>query len=104
MTGKTRVTSKFQVRDVVGEVASGFPDVRAVGLFGSFSRDEQDDASDVDLLVALKPTTSYSTYAGLKERLQDELGRPVDLLTSLDGLAPFFKEELRRDMVRIYEL
>ncbi len=98
------VKDKYQIRDVVKRVASGYPDVECVGLFGSFSRDEQRDSSDVDLVVALGPAADYRTYSSFKFDLEDALGRPVDLISSLDGLAPFFMDELRRDTVRIYEL
>ena len=53
----------------------------AVRVFGSMSRADGDDTSDVDLLVNLAPGTSALALGGLLLDAQDLLGRRVDVVT-----------------------
>ena len=50
----------------------------AVSVFGSTSRDEDADGSDLDLLVEL-PGATYVKLASLKADLEEALGLPVDV-------------------------
>lgn len=56
----------------------GVTDVR---VFGSMSRADAADHSDVDLLVTLAPGTSGLALGGLLLDAQDLLGRRVDVVT-----------------------
>jgi predicted nucleotidyltransferase len=66
-------------------------------LFGSFSRNEADEKSDVDILVDL----DYSRHIGLgfvsmQHQLENLLSRKVDLVSSqaVSGyIAPFIDED-----------
>jgi len=55
--------------------------VTDVKVFGSMSRDEARDDSDVDLLVTLAPGTSALALGGLLLDAQELLGRRVDVAT-----------------------
>ena len=55
--------------------------VRSLALFGSVARDDARADSDVDILVDLDETPSLHAFLGLKARLEELLGRPVDLVT-----------------------
>lgn len=98
------VENARDVARVVQEVMASHPEVKAVGLFGSFARGEQSPASDVDLLVSIEDgrETWHQRYS-MQEDLETALGRDVDLITSLRGLEPYFMDELEQDAVRIYE-
>ena len=67
--------------------------MRRLDLFGSAARwDFEPDRSDIDLLVEfdrdLREAFSLRTYLGLKEALEELLGRSVDLVESgADGEA-----------------
>ena len=50
-------------------------------VFGSVARNEADENSDLDLLVAWEPGRSLMDHAGLVEDLQDLLGMKVHLGT-----------------------
>jgi predicted nucleotidyltransferase len=52
-----------------------------LALFGSLARDEADAGSDVDLLVAFDRPIGLFDFIRLQERLENILGRPVDLVT-----------------------
>ena len=62
--------------------------VERIGLFGSFQRDEPGTESDVDLLVEFAPgEKSFDHFMALSFLLEDELGRPVELVTR-EALSP----------------
>jgi predicted nucleotidyltransferase len=55
--------------------------VTGVRVFGSMSRGDGSDNSDVDLLVTLCPGTSGLALGGLLLDAQELLGRRVDIVT-----------------------
>ena len=64
--------------------------VGRLSVFGSFARGEQDDESDVDILVEFEPgQESFDNFIGLAEFLEGLFGRKVDLLTP-ESLNPRF--------------
>jgi hypothetical protein len=71
--------------------------VARLGLFGSFARDEARNNSDVDLLVDLDRHT-FDRYMDLKLRLEDLLGRRVDLVLE-DRIKPALRERILRGVI-----
>ncbi len=61
--------------------------VRTLEVFGSFVRGEQDENSDLDLLVTFDHPPSLFRYVALENRLSGALGVKVDLVMK-DGLKP----------------
>ena len=55
--------------------------ITGVRVFGSMSRGDGSDNSDVDLLVTLCPGTSGLALGGLLLDAQELLGRRVDIVT-----------------------
>lgn len=51
-----------------------------MGLFGSLAHGEQNDSSDIDLVINFKPDTTdlYSLKAKLRNEIQSQFDRPVD--------------------------
>ncbi len=67
--------------------------VTGVRIFGSMSRAEDNDDSDVDLLVTLAPGISALALGGLLLDAQDLLGRRVDVVTEA-SLHPALRERV----------
>jgi predicted nucleotidyltransferase len=67
--------------------------VTGVRVFGSMSRGDDRDDSDVDLLVTLAPGTSALALGGLLLDAQDLLGRRVDIVTEA-SLHPALREQV----------
>jgi len=55
--------------------------VSEIGVFGSFVRGEQQEGSDVDMLVEFSRPVGFVTFIKLENRLREILGRDVDLVT-----------------------
>lgn len=75
-----------------------------VWVFGSFSRGEERDNSDIDLIIAITPGSKFSIldHSGMICDLEDLLHRPVDLVKE-GTLLPFAVESANRDKILIYE-
>ena len=77
--------------------ASGARDIR---VFGSVARGEEGHESDIDFLVALEPGRTLLDLARLEVRLEDLLGRHVDVVTE-DGLREPLRSTAVREAVRV---
>ena len=55
--------------------------VETIGVFGSYTRGEQNKKSDIDVLVSRKDNMGFREYMDLREALGDMFGRKIDLVT-----------------------
>ncbi|WP_322042942.1 nucleotidyltransferase family protein [Paraburkholderia sp. J67] len=69
-------------------------------VFGSSARDEDDEDSDLDLLVDTTPETTLFDLARMQRQLETLLGVPVDIVTS-GGLPDTLRERIVAEAVRI---
>lgn len=74
--------------------------VRDLALFGSTSRGEAGQSSDVDVLVSFDGPASSARYFGLQFYLEDLLGCPVDLVTD-KALRPELRPFVERDAIHV---
>lgn len=72
--------------------------VQELGIFGSYARQEQTEASDVDLLVEFSETPSLLKFVNLENYLSDNLGVKVDLVHK-SGLKPRIGERILAEVV-----
>ena len=89
-----------RIKDVTIKIAGSYP-IKKVSLFGSHADGTAGDTSDVDLLVEfLMPTVSLFTLAALKNEMEDELKKTVDIVHG-----PMPKESLLKlnNVIDIYE-
>lgn len=70
-------------------------------IFGSFARGDNRPDSDVDILVELGKPTGFFGFVRLQRKLEEILGRKVDLLT-YKSIYPPLKKYIERDEVLIY--
>ncbi len=68
--------------------------VKRIGYFGSYSRDEQTEKSDIDILVEFRRPIGWEFF-DLQEFLENELKIKVDLVSSLA-----LKEQLREAILK----
>lgn len=72
--------------------------VEQLGVFGSFARDQQNEDSDVDLLVRFhEGQKSFDNFMRLGGYLEDLLGRSVDLVTP-EALSPYLGPYILEDV------
>ena len=69
-----------------------------VRIFGSVARGEDDEQSDIDLLVDLEPGRSLLDLGGLLMDLQDFLQSDVDVVTER-GLKTRIKDQVLKEAI-----
>lgn len=74
--------------------------VLTIGVFGSFSRQEQTGKSDLDVLVVFSEDVSvgFFKFLELEEFLSGKLGVKVDLVTK-NALKPMLKDQILKETV-----
>lgn len=74
--------------------------VSKIGLFGSFARNEQTEASDIDLIVEFKPQTENlpEKKEAIRQLVGSQFHRKVDLARE-KYLKPYFKKQILQSAV-----
>ena len=72
--------------------------VKSIGIFGSYARDEQVETSDIDVLVEFEGPIGFFKFIKLENYLTDKLGVKVDLVKP-DALKPLIKSEIIQETV-----
>jgi len=72
--------------------------IKRLALFGSCVRDGMNKDSDIDILVDIKADISLLGFVGLKQKLEEALGRKVDLV-EYDTLKPLLREMILKEQV-----
>jgi predicted nucleotidyltransferase len=88
--------------DVISDIRTILPgikkrfSVRRIGVFGSYVRGDQNEDSDIDILVEFEKT-SFDNYMGLMYYLEEIFGKKIDLVTTRAlhcRLKPYIMEEV----------
>ncbi len=72
--------------------------VKELSLFGSATRDELTQKSDIDVLVEFNSTASFDLYMDLKFHLEDLFDRKVDLVTE-KALRDPIKSNIQQELI-----
>jgi len=71
--------------------------VKKLGLFGSFARNEQHPASDIDLLVEFEAgQKSFDNFIQLSFLLEELLSWPVELVT-VESVSPYLRPYITQE-------
>ena len=76
--------------------------VRKGYLFGSYARGEQNDNSDVDILVELDEHVGLYKFVSIQLGLESLLGKKVDLISE-KALSARLRPYIEKDKKLIYE-
>ncbi|HDP99970.1 MAG TPA: nucleotidyltransferase [bacterium] len=74
--------------------------VTEIGIFGSFVKNQQNDTSDVDILVEFNKAIDLLTFVNLKNYLSDLLKANVDLVMK-KALKPKIGQRILQEVVDI---
>lgn len=94
--------SKQDIQNIVVSYLKDFNPVM-VGIFGSFVREENTTASDIDILVQFHDTYSLLQLITIENELSDKLGIKVDLVTegSLKNIR--VRKSIQKDLQIIFQ-
>ena len=81
-----------------------YADIRCVSLFGSYIHGEDEEDSDVDVLIEFIPeaTVGFFKLAQIQRSISDFIGLKVDLLTP-EALSKYFRDEVLAQAEHVYE-
>lgn len=76
--------------------------IKFIGLFGSFSRDEARDSSDIDILYHIEENKNLSMFKYLKVNslLEEFFNRKVDLVRD-ETVKPQVKSYIEKDLIYV---
>ncbi len=75
--------------------------VRSLCIFGSVSRNEQKDGSDIDVCVDMDP--KFYLVVRLKRFLESILQCPVDVVRMHKHINPYLLEEINKDGIYVIQ-
>lgn len=90
---------KNKIKSVQQELKNNFS-VEEIGLFGSYVRGEENENSDLDILISLRTNHNIGLikFNSLKEFLSDLLNIKVDLVIK-DGIKPALKKHILDEVI-----
>ncbi len=75
--------------------------VKNIYLFGSYARGEADEKSDIDIMVEFEEgKETFRNYMALKEFLEKELRKPVDLVVK-DALKTHLRKAIEKEVISV---
>lgn len=72
-----------------------------IGLFGSYARGDNDEHSDLDILVSFNNRLTLIDLVRIKNQLSEKLNINIDLITE-QSLHPKIKSYIKKDLQMIY--
>jgi predicted nucleotidyltransferase len=72
-----------------------------IAIFGSYARNEENSASDIDIIVKFKDRKNLLDLIGIEQELEELIGKKVDLLTE-GAINPNRKKYIEKDLQVIY--
>ncbi len=88
----------FKIKSKINKILKKHGVVRA-GIFGSYARGEQNEKSDIDILIQPPKGIGFG-FVGIQFELEDKLKKKVDLL-SYKAIHPLLKERILKEEVKI---
>jgi len=72
--------------------------IKSLGIFGSFARAQQNESSDVDVVVTLEESDFFILVA-IQEELEKLTGYKVDVVNFRDSLRESLKDNILKDAI-----
>jgi len=77
-------------------------DITFLGIFGSYSRGEQKEESDMDILVRFSRRKSLLDLVRIERQLSEVLNVKVDLVTE-GSISPYIIDGIKKELRVIYD-
>ena len=77
--------------------------IERLGLFGSCARGEQDDRSDIDVVIKMQKP-SYFTHFYIREDLENLFRNKVDVITLHENQTAAFRQNVERDIIYLISI
>lgn len=97
------MTTREEYMRLLGQFVSEYGAVYGIsriGIFGSVARGQQTEDSDVDVLIEA-PVLDLLSLIGIKRRLEEILGSPVDLVRKTQYMPPQFRTRVEKEVIYV---
>ncbi|MCD6526725.1 MAG: nucleotidyltransferase domain-containing protein [Desulfuromonas sp.] len=74
--------------------------ILAMGIFGSFARNQAAPSSDIDIVIKMKTPDPY-IVVHIKEELEGQLNMPVDIVRIREKMNHFLKDRIEAEAVYV---
>ncbi|MDR0907119.1 MAG: nucleotidyltransferase family protein [Rikenellaceae bacterium] len=74
--------------------------INRIGIFGSVARGQQNEDSDVDVLVEA-PVLDLLSIVGIKRQLEELFGAPVDVVRKTEYMPPRFRARVESEVIYV---
>lgn len=92
-------TIKRTLRSLDREIKKEYK-AEVIGLFGSYTRGEQKEGSDIDILVRFSEGATLLDFVGLANFLEEKLKIKVDIVSER-AVRPELKEQILSEVVTV---
>jgi len=96
---KTKDSILQTLRGMKSDLASQYH-VRSLALFGSYSRGDQTEQSDVDILVEFDKPISGLTFVRLAEDIERKVGMATDVVPA-DAVKSRYRNVIQKDLIYV---
>lgn len=97
---KTHITKIREIIENQRDILKNTYNVKDIGIFGSVARGDNNEISDIDVLVKFVKPVGMFKFIELEEYLSNLLGKKVDLVTTR-ALKPAIKDEVLQEVVYV---
>lgn len=100
----SRIPSFQEIKQKIGAILRKDKRVLKAYLFGSFSRNEETQFSDIDILLKIDSRSTFTLFdiAGISHESEKALGRKIDIVTER-ALDDKIRESINRSIKTLYE-
>ncbi len=74
--------------------------IDSIGLFGSAARDENQEGSDVDVVIRLKKQDLFNII-GIKQALEETLHTNIDVISYRETMNSFLKNRIDKEALYV---
>lgn len=78
-----------------------FYKIASLGLFGSVSREKNDNSSDIDICISFYGAIGFGKLYRIKEELESLMNWSVDLVPLHNNMSESFVKELEKEAIYV---
>ena len=74
--------------------------INNLGLFGSYSKKEEKDESDIDIIIETKEADLFK-LVHIKDELEQLLHKTIDIVRKREKMNPYLKKHIDKDVIYV---
>jgi len=74
--------------------------INNIGLFGSFSKDNEKDESDIDIIIETTEPDLFK-LVHIKDELEKLFNKTIDIVRKREKMNPYLKKHIEKDAIYV---